>query len=53
MVRAYRHVLSSPTEKIKGVTYNVGFENHTVNDLAQLVKNKLDLTFQLQQHLQM
>ena len=41
MVRAYRHFLSSPTEKIKGKIYNVGFENHTVNDLAQLVKKQV------------
>ena len=41
MVRAYRHILSSPVEKIKGKIYNVGFENHTVNDLAQLVKKQV------------
>ncbi len=41
MVRAYRHILSSPLEKIKGKIYNVGFENHTVDKLAELVKNQV------------
>jgi nucleoside-diphosphate-sugar epimerase len=38
MVRAYRHILEAPKEVIKGKIYNVGFENHTVETLANMVK---------------
>jgi nucleoside-diphosphate-sugar epimerase len=37
MVRAYVHLLNAPAEKIQGKTYNVGFENHTVSQLANIV----------------
>jgi nucleoside-diphosphate-sugar epimerase len=39
MVRAYRHILESPNEVIKGKIYNIGFENHTVSKLADMVKS--------------
>lgn len=38
MVRSYLHVLAQPAEKIQNKTYNVGFENYTVAELADLVK---------------
>ena len=38
MVRSYIHLLNVPIEKVKGKIYNVGFENHTVNELANMVK---------------
>lgn len=37
MVRAYLHVLRMPSEKIQGKTYNVGYENHSVSKLGQMV----------------
>lgn len=38
MVRAYIHVLNAPADKVNGKIYNVGFENHTVSKLANIVK---------------
>jgi len=38
MVAAYLHVLEQPAEKIAGKIYNVGDENHTVKDLADMVQ---------------
>jgi nucleoside-diphosphate-sugar epimerase len=34
----YELLLELPAEKIGGEVYNVGFENHTVADLAELVR---------------
>ena len=41
MVRAYCHILNSPKDLVAGKVYNVGFENHTVDKLADMVKNKV------------
>jgi nucleoside-diphosphate-sugar epimerase len=38
IVDLYQMLLEQPSEKIAGETYNVGFENHTVADLALLVR---------------
>lgn len=38
MVRAYILVLGSPKEKIQGETFNVGYHNHTVLRLGQIVQ---------------
>ncbi len=38
MVRSYVHLINTPINKINGKIYNVGFENHTVNELANMVK---------------
>ena len=38
MVRAYIHILKQPKEKIQGAIYNVGYHNHTVNELGEMVK---------------
>lgn len=38
MVRAYLHLLREPDEKINGKIFNVGCENHTVQQLAQMVR---------------
>jgi nucleoside-diphosphate-sugar epimerase len=38
MVRGYIHVLESPEEKIQGEIFNVGYHNHTVLDLGQMVE---------------
>lgn len=38
MVDAYQLVLEAPHEKIHGETFNVGFENHSIADLACVVK---------------
>jgi len=38
MVRAYVHVLESPKEKVKSQIFNVGYHNHTVLQLGQMVK---------------
>lgn len=39
MVRAYIHVLKAPAEKIQGETFNVGYHNHTVKNLAKIIKS--------------
>ena len=39
MVRLYCEVLELPSEKINGKTYNAGYENFKVKDIAQMVKN--------------
>ncbi len=39
MVRAYLHVLKAPAEKIQGETFNVGYHNHSVQDLGEIVKS--------------
>lgn len=38
MARAYLHILEQPDEKINGKVFNVGCENHTVKQLAHMVR---------------
>lgn len=38
MVECYRILASAPAEKINGEVFNFGFENHSVFDLANIVK---------------
>lgn len=38
MVRAYLHVLSAPAEKIQGEIFNVGYHNHSVQELGDIVQ---------------
>src|SRR5262249_36450610 len=38
MVDAYELMLAAPHEKIHGEVFNIGFENHSIADLARLVK---------------
>jgi nucleoside-diphosphate-sugar epimerase len=38
MVEAYLFLLQQPDEKIDGKIYNVGFENHTLMQIADIVK---------------
>jgi len=37
MVRAYIHVLNSPSDKIQGEIFNIGYHNHTVLDLGKMI----------------
>jgi nucleoside-diphosphate-sugar epimerase len=39
MVEAYMVLLNAPKEKIAGKIYNAGYENHSVKDIAQTVKD--------------
>ena len=39
MVRAYLHVLNAPAEKIQGETFNVGYHNHSVQELGNIVQS--------------
>ena len=39
MVRSYLYVLKAPAEKIQGETFNVGYHNHSVKDLGEIVKS--------------
>ena len=38
MVRAYIHDISQPKEKVQGKIFNVGYENHSVTNLGEMVK---------------
>lgn len=42
MVRAYIHVLKQPVNKIQGKIYNVGYENHSVRTLGQMVQKLVE-----------
>jgi nucleoside-diphosphate-sugar epimerase len=37
MVRCYLHILEQPKEKIQGAIFNVGYHNHTVLELGEIV----------------
>jgi nucleoside-diphosphate-sugar epimerase len=39
----YVRLLSLPSEKIDGKTFNAGYENHTVAELAELVRKTVEL----------
>lgn len=39
MVRSYLMVLAAPKEKVAGKIWNVGYENHTVAQLAEMVRD--------------
>lgn len=39
MVRAYLHVLNSPKELIQGEIFNVGYHNHTVQELGKMAQS--------------
>ncbi len=41
MVRAYCHVLNQPAEKIQGEVFNVGYENHPVESLGEMVRKQI------------
>ena len=45
MVDAYQLMLTAPTEKIDGETFNIGFENHSIADIAEMVKNVVEQEF--------
>ena len=38
MARAYEFLINAPKDKVSGQIFNAGYENQTVNHLAQLVK---------------
>jgi nucleoside-diphosphate-sugar epimerase len=38
MVEAYELMLTAPHEKIHGEIFNIGFENHSIADLARMVR---------------
>jgi nucleoside-diphosphate-sugar epimerase len=42
MADIYLHVLKLPDSKIDGGIYNVGYENHTVMDIAKMVKSVVE-----------
>ena len=42
MIRAYELIINSSNDKINGEIFNVGFENHSVNDLSIIVKQSVE-----------
>ena len=45
MVDAYEVVLDAPHEKIQGEVFNIGFQNHSIADLARMVKKVVEEEF--------
>ena len=41
MCNSYLHILNQPEDKINGEIFNVGYENHSVNELASFVKEAM------------
>lgn len=39
MTDAYLLLLEAPDEKVDGKIFNAGYENHSINDIAQMVRN--------------
>ena len=42
MVDAYEAVLEAPHDKIHGEVFNIGFQNHSIADLAKMVKKVVE-----------
>jgi nucleoside-diphosphate-sugar epimerase len=42
MVDAYLLMLRAPHEKIHGETFNIGFQNHSIADIARMVKKVVE-----------
>lgn len=42
MVRAYLLVLKQPKEQVQGEIFNVGYHNHTVREIADIVANAIE-----------
>lgn len=42
MVDAYELMLTAPHQKIHGETFNIGFQNHSISDLAAVVKKVVE-----------
>jgi len=42
MVDAYLTMLRAPAEKISGETFNIGYQNHTVMEIARMVKSVVE-----------
>ena len=42
MVDAYELMLSAPSEKIHGETFNIGFQNHSIAEIANMVKKVVE-----------
>ena len=38
MIEAYRILLEAPADKVAGQTFNAGYENHSVADIAEMVR---------------
>ena len=45
MVDAYELMLTAPREKIQGEIFNIGFQNHSIMDLAKIVKAVVEEEF--------
>src|SRR5271154_1724771 len=42
MVDAYVLMLEAPHEKVHGETFNIGFQNHSISDIANIVKRVVE-----------
>ena len=42
MVDAYEVILEAPHEKIQGEVFNIGFQNHSIADIAKIVKKVVE-----------
>ena len=42
MAEAYKLFLEAPEDKISGETFNIGYQNYSVNEIADIIKNSLE-----------
>lgn len=42
MVAAYLHVLAEPAERVRGEIFNVGYHNHTVREIGEIVASLIE-----------
>ena len=42
MAKAYKLFLEAPVEKIAGEIFNIGYENYSVNEIADIIKTSLE-----------
>jgi nucleoside-diphosphate-sugar epimerase len=52
MVDAYLLFLEAPDDKIAGETFNVGYENHTIADIAEMVRKVVSREVPGREHLE-
>ena len=42
MAKAYKLFLEAPVEKIAGEIFNIGYENYSVSEIADIIKTSLE-----------
>ena len=45
MVSAYQLMIKAPKEKIHGETFNIGYQNHSIREIAEIIKEVVEEDF--------